>query len=211
MNRIIRPQTPLSSGLILIFLLGLTFCFFSCEKQASEQPISPELPKISTLQVKPFATNTATSGGNITDDGGAEITERGACWSTTNAVKTSGMLTKDGAGTGLFSSYFTGLKPNPKYYFRAYARNSAGIAYGQLSFRTSDTGQLLTDTDGNTYATVSIGDQLWMKKNLKVNHYRNGDSIPSARYGWNELRQTGGMELYDNLEENNTLYGKLYN
>jgi hypothetical protein len=39
---------------------------------------------------------------------------------------------------------------------------------------------IVTDIDGNTYFTVKIGDQCWMAQNLKVAHYRNGDSIPEV-------------------------------
>jgi uncharacterized protein (TIGR02145 family) len=38
----------------------------------------------------------------------------------------------------------------------------------------------VTDADGNSYATVFIGEQLWMTGNLAVTHFRNGDLIPFA-------------------------------
>jgi uncharacterized protein (TIGR02145 family) len=44
----------------------------------------------------------------------------------------------------------------------------------------------LRDIDGNAYDTVKIGKQVWMKENLKVTHYRNGDPIPNITdsAGW---------------------------
>jgi uncharacterized protein (TIGR02145 family) len=68
----------------------------------------------------------------------------------------------------------------------------------------------VTDIDGNTYPVVQIGAQCWMAKNLAVTHYANGDSIPHVPYAW--YAQTAGAWCsYDNLEVNDTVYGKLYN
>ncbi len=36
----------------------------------------------------------------------------------------------------------------------------------------------VTDQDGNVYNTVLIGNQCWMKENLRVTHYSNGEAIP---------------------------------
>lgn len=80
----------------------------------------------------------ATSGGTINSDGGATVTGRGVCWSTTNNP-TTGLSTKsdDGSGTGSFSSNLTGLSGGATYYVRSYAINSAGTAYGnELQFNT---------------------------------------------------------------------------
>ena len=56
------------------------------------------------------------------------------------------------------------------------------------------------DIDGNVYETVQIGEQLWMKENLKVTHYRNGDEIPTGYSDavWENLT-TGAYAVYDNL------------
>ena len=68
------------------------------------------------------------------------------------------------------------------------------------------------DIDGNVYETVQIGEQLWMKENLKVTHYRNGDEIPTGYSDavWENLT-TGAYAVYDNNESNADIYGYLYN
>ena len=70
----------------------------------------------------------------------------------------------------------------------------------------------VTDIDGNVYQIVSIGTQTWMKQNLKVRHYRNGDSISyvTNAMSWNNLT-TGACCDFNNVAANTTTYGKLYN
>ena len=70
----------------------------------------------------------------------------------------------------------------------------------------------VTDIDGNEYETVLIGDQLWMKENLKVTHYRNGDEIPT-RLDDNTWASTeeGAYAIYDDDPSNTEVYGNLYN
>jgi hypothetical protein len=43
------------------------------------------------------------------------------------------MHTTDGAGTGTFVSYLSGLTPGTTYYYRAYATNAIGTVYGEQS------------------------------------------------------------------------------
>jgi uncharacterized protein (TIGR02145 family) len=69
----------------------------------------------------------------------------------------------------------------------------------------------MTDQDGNTYKTIIIGTQECMAENLKVSHYRNGDSIPVVTTSWQFLR-TGATTWYNNDSvAYNCPYGKLYN
>lgn len=70
----------------------------------------------------------------------------------------------------------------------------------------------VTDIDGNVYKTVKIGDQWWMAENLKVKHYRNGDSIPNVieNSQWAGL-STGAYCGYNNEDNNIAIYGLLYN
>ena len=76
-----------------------------------------------------------------------------------------------------------------------------------------NSGNTVTDIDGNVYKTVTIGTQVWMEGNLKVKHYRNGDPI-TIRVGTksgNLIDTTGSAWYYNNDENNFADYGLLYN
>jgi uncharacterized protein (TIGR02145 family) len=68
------------------------------------------------------------------------------------------------------------------------------------------------DADGNSYTTVTIGSQVWMKENLKTSKYRNGNPIPTnlSDADWQNTT-IGAYAIYNNDVANNTTYGKLYN
>ena len=87
-------------------------------------------PSVVTAGVSAVTTTSAQSGGNVTADGGAPVTARGVCWSTTNNPTIFSDTTVNGAGTGSFSSVITGLTDNTPYHVRAYAINAAGPTYG---------------------------------------------------------------------------------
>ncbi|MES2574714.1 MAG: choice-of-anchor D domain-containing protein [Bacteroidota bacterium] len=95
---------------------------------------------VTTTTVSAIAQFSATSGGNVTANGGAAVTARGILWGTaaglTIAQAPAG-TSSNGTGNGVFTSYLAALKPNTTYYYRAYATNSSGTAYGaELSFTT---------------------------------------------------------------------------
>ena len=95
------------------------------------------VPTLTTASTAYISQTTATSGGTVTSDGGASVTARGVCWSTTPTPTISGSHTSDGIGLGTFVSSITGLDPNTQFFVRAYATNSVGTAYGnELSFYT---------------------------------------------------------------------------
>ena len=134
---------------ILILLLAL---IFSCIK-------FKELATLTTNNTTNLTISSVTSGGSITNGGSADITSRGVCWSTSQNPAVSGSHTSDGTGTGSFTSNITGLTPGTKYYLRAYATNSVGIAYGnEVSFTTSILGPPtnVLATAGNAQATVTF-------------------------------------------------------
>ena len=70
----------------------------------------------------------------------------------------------------------------------------------------------VTDYDGNTYKTITIGSQVWMAENLKVTHYRNGDAIMefSVKFDQDSLF-VGASTTYENNQQLGATYGRLYN
>ncbi len=114
------------------------------------------VPEVTTTSVTGITQTTAASGGTITSDGGASVTERGVCWSTQTNPTVSDSITSDGTGTGSFTSNITGLTGNTIYYVRAYATNSEGTSYGQaISFSTSPVVPTLTTADPASTSTTS--------------------------------------------------------
>ncbi len=94
-------------------------------------------PVVTTNDVSDIQATSATCGGNVSSDGGATVTARGVCWSTSQNPTISNSKTVDGTSTGSFTSTITGLTKNTTYYVRAYATNSIGTSYGeQKTFTT---------------------------------------------------------------------------
>ena len=99
-----------------------------------DDAVTASLPTLTTTNVTSLSFSTASSGGNISSDGGAAVTERGIVWSTTSTpiIGGSGVFkAMNGAsGIGSFVSTMDALVFGQNYYVRAYATNSMGTAYG---------------------------------------------------------------------------------
>ena len=189
------------SSYFVVAVLAMVIVVWGCAKS--------DIPVVTTSTVTGITPLSALCGGEVTSDGGANITARGVCWGTSPNPTISGSKTDEGKGSGSFTSTITGLQTSTTYYVRAYATNKVGTAYGnEVSFTTS-----LADGDGNVYSTVKIGDQVWMAENLKTTKYSNGNAIP---YPGSDISQwysstTGAYAWYDNDESNKETYGALYN
>ncbi len=70
-----------------------------------------------------------------------------------------------------------------------------------------------TDFDNNNYATVKIGNQIWMAENLKTTHYKNGAAIPNITDNATWAGLITGARCYYNNDSTiyASTYGALYN
>ena len=94
-------------------------------------------PLLTSNGISAITSNSASGGGNITNDGAYTIIERGVCWSTThNPIITDNKIS-NGIGIGNFTCNIVGLNNLTTYFIRAYATNSVGTTYGnEIEFVT---------------------------------------------------------------------------
>jgi uncharacterized protein (TIGR02145 family) len=198
---------------VIIFFIFILF--FSCNKYEAPTAAVQKIPVLSTIAVTNITKNSAYCGGNMTSDGGTNITVRGICWSSKYSPTIADSKTTAELGTDIFISSLTGLAPNTAYFVRAYATNSIGTGYGNTvtfvtgsSTFTSRFGGTVQDIDGNVYHTDTIGIQVWMVENLKTTRYRNGESIPTDNTAW---ETSGAYSNYNDNISNGVTYGRMYN
>ena len=171
------------------------------------------LPVVSLITLDGIDATSVSCIGFVTASGGSAVTARGFCWSTSPNPTVGDSHTSEGIGTGRFNSEISGLSPGTTYYLRPYATNDVGTAYGEeRSFTTyfadSCGGTTVTDYDGNVYRTIPIGQQCWMRENLRTTHYADGTAI-----AFGSGNSTTTPYLYAPNGNNLTVpeYGYLYN
>jgi uncharacterized protein (TIGR02145 family) len=92
--------------------------------------------------------------------------------------------------------------------------NDAPIGNSDAVFNPSLEYGTMTDQDGNTYKTITIGDQIWMAENLRTKKYVDGTKISHVKdhTAWFE-KASGAYCSYNNTENADSIrtYGLLYN
>lgn len=121
-------------------------------------------PTVTTIASTNVETTTATIGGNITNNGGGNISAYGISYSTTDGFEGADgtQVTGSDLNEGAFVVNLTNLTGKTTYYARAYATNEAGTAYGdQVSFTTLQEGIV----NGKAKFTINAaGDQVYFSK-----------------------------------------------
>jgi uncharacterized protein (TIGR02145 family) len=122
--RLTRYKSRLFRSLFILAIACQSILLNSCFE-------NPSPPELTTHQIEVVDAVTIVSGGNIIDDGGTEIFQKGICLSLDNTPTMQDFFTMDGSGNADFTSILS-LEPNNTYYIRAYAINGAGIGYGDI-------------------------------------------------------------------------------
>ena len=89
------------------------------------------VPTVTTTLVRVDSKTAVFCEGKVTDEGDSHVIARGICWGT-STPNINGKKTSDGDGSGSFSSNVTVTNVHSQnLYFRAYATNESGTAYGE--------------------------------------------------------------------------------
>ncbi len=109
-------------------------------KTNKTQPVI-DAPTVLTNDAADITVNSATLNGNITANGGADITEYGFYWGTTEEPATKQSVGTDNH-SGIFDFNLQELEEDTTYYFKAYAVNSAETGYGIVKSFTTESGSM---------------------------------------------------------------------
>ena len=91
------------------------------------------LPTVITTAATGVVDVSAQGNGIVVNAGGSPVTVRGFVWSSSNSMPTlADSSTTAGSGTGVYSGTLSPLSITTFYYYRAYATNSIGTAYGEV-------------------------------------------------------------------------------
>ncbi len=120
--------------------------------------LAPTAPTVVTGVATNITSQGATLNGNVTSDGGANVTARGFVYGTNQNNLTQNVSC--GTGTGSMNYNLT-LSVGGTYYYKAYATNSIGTTYGEV--KTFD----MTYINGHEYVDLGLpSGKLWATCNV---------------------------------------------
>ena len=117
---------------------GLTYYFRAYATNGQGTDYSGELsfvpqgpPVVVSSPEANVSFNSADLGGNVTNDGGSTVTQRGIVWDVNPdpELQPSKTIVPMGSGTGIFGPQTVSLPSASTIYFEAYATSAAGTAY----------------------------------------------------------------------------------
>ncbi len=208
------PISGLSGNITYYYKAFAKNAFGTAEGEIMQFTTGIGAPNVQTRNATNVASSTATLVGFISDGGGTAVTECGFVYGTSASDLSQNV--QSGSGTGSFTKALTGLFASTTYYYKAYATNSLGTAYGDIvSFTTS--GIL------NGYEWVDLGlpsRTLWATCNVGANspdeygdYFAWGETTAKEKYDKTTYRYcrswySNGWEYYGLTKYcNNANYG----
>ena len=115
-------------------------------------------PTVEGLAATEVAGTSFKANANVADFGGADITVKGFCYSTSeNPTMEDSKILGEQAEGDYFIATVTGLLPVTTYYVRAYATNSAGTSYSeQITVTTTAVPATIADVTSSDITGVSF-------------------------------------------------------
>ncbi len=146
----------MKQNFIFYTLFSLLLLFISSCKEENEIV----LPAVQTDSATSISISSAELNGAVSDEGGSAVTARGFCVSEDPNPDLNDVLESSGFGPGEFSEEIFNLQPNTTYYYKAFATNGVGTAFGQeFSFTTEqvpDPGPTLNLKGGFGYTSSDV-------------------------------------------------------
>ncbi len=175
---------------------------------------TPSIAFVTTSQVTDISYYSASIGGNVTDDGGASVTERGICYSTSTNPTTANTKIISGSGLGQFKCKLTDLQNETTYYVRAYAINEKGTAYGEeVSFTTLKA----PFENGHEYIDLGLSVK-WATMNVGASspddygdYFAWGETAPKDYYDWSTYTLCKGSSSTLTKYNTSSSYGTVDN
>ena len=193
--------------------------------ETPDDPPQVTTPQVTTAQVTNVMYDVATGAGEVIDDGGANIFERGLCWGLEHDPDLAGShVAAANAEHSAFVCGITGLMPNTIYYVRAYAMNKAGVAYGsEVCFETREESPMvpidslegLFSVSGTQQVRFSRGNLQFRKRGMEWRFAENqwdyvgegNANIGSGNYaGWIDLFGWGTSGYRNKKDPHNIFY-----
>ena len=163
------------------------------------------VPTVTTCSASSITVAGATLSGNVTSDGGATVIPRGFLYGTNSSNLTQ--TVQSDCGIGSFTKTLIGLTPGTTYFYKAYATNSAGTVYGEVSSFTTDSAFVTPTGYVSGYGYVDLGlpsGTKWATCNVGAtnpedygNYYSWGETTQKVTYTWETYIYAEGITTYN--------------
>ncbi len=140
---------------------------------------------ITTSKASNITFISAQVGGNVSEDGGGEITETGVYWDTIPSPETKGYKISMSEGLGEFTGTISELPHGKIIYYKAYSINSAGKATGEERFfETTTVPSVLTSSASSiNHSSATVGGEFTAD---------GGEAVTEVGIYWSNESMTGG-------------------